>query len=197
MIAPFLASFAVLVNALDWKIILIGAGVALGTFSFAAQAYSERAGTQRRRQLREQIEALIAEGNALQNRLVNCQPLPLAEAEDWARRAESLLHSMAPSCVIRFRDGLGGSPLSAPRGLEPERAVFWHGIRTRIHWVFAAVHCCGAFAADRDRPVLCGLSDQRHNLGTESSGDRLLPKRNMPRVASGRHHGHIDNRDTQ
>jgi hypothetical protein len=85
-----------------------------------------------RREVRERLEALIADGRAILAQIRDQQKtLPNREADEWAQRAEVFLHDrFGELYVARYRSEVGdmyGEPV-----LPAGRLAYWRAVRNRL-----------------------------------------------------------------
>jgi hypothetical protein len=85
-----------------------------------------------RRDARDKLEALIADGRALLVQIRDPQkPLPNRDADEWAQRTEIFLRErLGELAVARFRKDI--SDLYGEAGVPAARLAYWRAVRNRL-----------------------------------------------------------------
>jgi hypothetical protein len=119
------------------KVVLVLTAGLLGLAAIGTTIYSQRLAIIDKQtdfdRRRDKLGAFIAQGTALMERCSdNAQPLPQAEANQWAARVEALLNDkLDGSYVIRFRDS-AGVPLGTTVGLDVAHQELFGALRHRV-----------------------------------------------------------------
>jgi hypothetical protein len=85
-----------------------------------------------RRELRERLEALLADGRAILAQIRDPQKaLPNRDADEWAQRAEILLRErLGELYVARFRNDVG--EMYGDAAVPASRLAYWRAVRNRL-----------------------------------------------------------------